>query len=331
MPSNLDVNRYGVAFVPVTTGALEAGSMLVSNFNNSGNLQGTGTTIVEVSPGGPLKTFAQISAAELPGPCPGGAGLTTALTARLSGYVISGSLPTADGSAATAQAGCLIVLDHNGKPVMTLSGNRINGPWDMATLDLGVSAVLFVSNVPNGPVVSMDGGVVNDGTVLRIVLFTPLIGNPVEIAPRTVIASGFGERTDPNALVIGPTGLGLSFDGRLFVADTLGNRIQAIATPLFRQNSDGTGSTVSQNGAFNGPLGLCIAPNGDILTVNSGDGNMVEITPGGSQVAVKAVDLSEQGAGTLFGLAIGLKGVYYGVTATTSWTCGISAYAKPSI
>ncbi len=309
VPGNGDVNPYGVAIAPVTTGNLEAGSILVSNFNNSTNAQGTGTTIVEIDPGGHLKTFAEINAGSLPGACPGGVGLTTALVVLRSGLVIVGSLPTTNGMSATAEAGCLIVLDRNGKPVSTLSGNGINGPWDMTALDFGVSAVLFVSNVLNGTVAA-DGSVVNQGTVLRIVITTPSIGAPVVLA-NTVIASDFEERTDPNALVIGPTGLALGFNGDLYVADTLGNRITAISNALFRGNSAGTGVTLSAGGALNGPLGLALALNGDILAVNSNDGNMVEVTPGGQQVAVKAVDVSGMGAGTLFGLIVGFNGVYY--------------------
>src|SRR5215467_14821580 len=76
IPSNGDINPYGVAVVPSTTGKLVQGHVLVSNFNNSGNLQGTGRTIVEISPGGDLKLFAQIDPQKLPGPCPGGVGLT---------------------------------------------------------------------------------------------------------------------------------------------------------------------------------------------------------------------------------------------------------------
>ena len=49
VPSNGDVNPYGVAMVDSPIGNLYAGDILVSNFNNSSNLQGTGTTIVEVS------------------------------------------------------------------------------------------------------------------------------------------------------------------------------------------------------------------------------------------------------------------------------------------
>ena len=67
VPSNGDVNPYGVGVVPagVPTGGgkLLPQHVLVSNFNNSSNLQGTGTTIVQVSPGdGSTKLFAQIDA-----------------------------------------------------------------------------------------------------------------------------------------------------------------------------------------------------------------------------------------------------------------------------
>jgi hypothetical protein len=311
VPANGDVNPYGVAVVPITAGALLKNEILISNFNNSFNLQGTGSTIDEIDAKGKITLFAALNPNSLPGPCPGGIGLTTALVALKSGFVIVGSLPTSDGTAATAQAGCLIVIDSTGRPVLTLTGNGINGPWDMTALDLDYAAVLFVTNVLNGTVAA-NGSVVSQGSVLRIVLSTPHGGVPREVA-RTVIATGFGERTDPAALVIGPTGLGFAFDGRLYVGDTLQNRIAVIPNALFRPDDAGAGMTVSQGGALNAPLGLAIAPDGDIVTVNGGDGNMVETTPGGRQVTVKAVDVSQQGGGTLFGLAIApnQNGVYF--------------------
>jgi hypothetical protein len=65
-------------------------------------------------------------------------------------------------------------------------------------------------------------------------------------------------------------------------------------------------------GTLNGPLGLTVAPNGNILTVNARR-ECVETTTAGSQVAVKTIDTSGQGAGTLFGLAItpNGSGVYF--------------------
>src|SRR5512143_2755374 len=103
VPANGDVNPYGVAIIHTSTGKLVRGDILVSNFNNSQNQQGTGTTIVEISPGGHVTLFAQISASHLPGPCPGGIGLTTALVALRSGWVIVGSLPTSAGDPATSK------------------------------------------------------------------------------------------------------------------------------------------------------------------------------------------------------------------------------------
>jgi hypothetical protein len=115
VPANGDVNPYGTVVVQHSQGLLHRGDVLVSNFNNSANQQGTGSTIVEISPSGAVTQFAQINAASLPGTCPGGVGLTTALTVLSGGWVIVGSLPTVAGNSATAQAGCLIVLNSNGR------------------------------------------------------------------------------------------------------------------------------------------------------------------------------------------------------------------------
>src|ERR1035438_3559097 len=73
-PANGDQNPYGVAFVPnnfpTGSGPLKHGDILVSNFNNGQNQQGTGTTIVRIPAGGPPTVFFQGNA---------GLGLSTAL------------------------------------------------------------------------------------------------------------------------------------------------------------------------------------------------------------------------------------------------------------
>jgi len=314
VPGNGDLNPYGVAVVKQSEGKLRSGDVLVSNFNNAANQQGTGTTIVQIAPNGKRTLFAGISAAHLPGACPGGVGLTTALTILNHGWVVVGSLPTKAGNPATSKAGCLLVLNRDGKVTETFSGHGINGPWDMTAAGIGGGvAQLFVTNVLNGTVAA-GGKQTNHGTVLRLVVTTPAWGKPRLLA-NTVIGSGFPERTDPAALVIGPTGVGLGKNGILYVADTLRNRIAAIPFAQFRASSAGTGRTVSQNRALSGPLGLIIAPGGNVLTVNSGNGNLVEITPGGTQVAVKTLDKSGSppGAGALFGLAVAPRGagVYF--------------------
>jgi hypothetical protein len=313
VPANGDINPYGTAVIPTSVGSLVAGNVLVSNFNDMNNLQGTGTTLVQVAPGGSMSLFAQIDPHNLPGVCPGGVGLTTALVVLRSGWVIVGSLPTADGSAATAQAGCLLVLNSMGQVMETFSGAPINGPWDMTALDLGNSAALFFTNVLNGTVPRSPHTVLK-GTVVRAWLSIPDGGMPALVS-ETVIGSGFAQRTDPGALVIGPTGVGLGADGTLYVADSLANRIGAIPDAVSRSSSAGTGKNVSRNGNLNDPLGLTIAPNGDVLTVNGNNGFIVETTPGGRQIASKLIDDTGNppGAGALFGLAIvpGGHGVYF--------------------
>jgi DNA-binding beta-propeller fold protein YncE len=312
VPANGDVNPYGVARVPRTTGTLVAGRYLISNFNNVGNAQGTGTTIVQIAADGTFSLFAQIDPSKVS--CPGGIGLTTALVALRSGYVVVGSLPTTDGTSATAAAGCLIVLNRWGNVVETFSGHHINGPWDMTAVDGGFLAALFVTNVLNGTVAA-GGDVVKGGTVARLLLLFPGDGPPL-LLDSTVIASGFPERTDPAALVIGPTGV--AFDdstGTLYVADSLNNRIAAIPGALFLTHSAGVGFTVSEGGALNDPLGLALAPDHHILTANGDDGNIVETNPfTGRQVAVKLVDDTPPaplGAGALFGLIASSDGVYF--------------------
>jgi len=306
VPKNGDVNPYGLVVIPSSTGRLMAGNALVSNFNNRRNLQGTGTTIVEISPAGSFSVFASLDPNKLPGSCPGGVGLTTALVALRSGWVIVGSLPTKDGTSATMQAGCLVVIDRNGNPVETISGGPINGPWDMTALDNGSKgATLFVTNVLNGTVAASPN-TVDGGTVVRIQLSIGT-GMPAVISEK-VIGTSFAERTDPSALVVGPTGVGLAGDGTLYVNDSVNSRIVAIPNAAGRSTST-SGSTVSADMHLNDPLGMAMAPNGDILTVNGGDGNLVETTPSGSQVAVKMLDTSPappgpNGNGTLFGVAV---------------------------
>jgi hypothetical protein len=321
VPANGDVNPYGIVTVPRSVGALHRGDLLVSNFNNSANLQGTGTTIVQIPPGdtdqnvGDAPVFAKIDPNALPGPCPGGVGLTTALAVTRTGFVIVGSLPTSNGVSNTAGAGCLLVLNSRGRVIETIAGGPINGPWDMTAVDHGFFTTLYVTNVLNGtlaasPDPTVPGGVVPGGTVVRIQLLTIPGIRPV-VFDEHVIATGFAERTDPAALVVGPTGVALGRDGTLYVADTQNSRIAAIPDATFRFFPvTGGGLTVSEGRALNAPLGMTLAPNGDILTANGGDGNVVETTPRGIQSAVVAADPN---AGDLFGLTVspGVDGVYY--------------------
>jgi hypothetical protein len=314
VPRNGDLNPYGVAVVSQSQGRLHRGDILVSNFNNFRNFQGTGSTIVQISPRGKVSLFARISRRRLPGYCPGGIGLTTALVI-IHDWVIVGSLPSANGQAATAKAGCLLVLDSRGRVRETFFGAGINGPWDATAVTQGWRSSLFVTNVLNGTVAG-NGAVVNRGTIIRYALrFFRNPAYPPRLTGFTVVGSGFSQQTNSSAFVIGPTGVGIGCNGSLYVADTVNNRITQIRNALTRHSSGGTGTVVTAGGRLNGPLGLAIAPNCNILTVNGGDGRIVETTPSGLQVASRYLDTagSPPGAGALFGLAVAPcgRGVYY--------------------
>ena len=311
VPPNGDVNPYGIVFVPSSVGKLHIGRLLVSNFNDKANNQGTGTTIDQISTAGKSSLFADIDPHALPGSCPGGVGLTTALSVLPGGYVVVGSLPTTNGKSATAKYGCLIVLNSDGHPVSTIAGHNIQGPWDMTSVSSGADTTLFVSMV-------LDGGakagrhVIKNSTVVRIRLRSG-VGQPPKVLSQQVIANGIPWRDDPSALAIGPTGVALASNGTLYLANTLENQITAIPNAMTRTTAAAAGGTpVSIGQHLKQPLGLTLAPNGDILTANAGDGNIVETTPAGKQVAVATAD-KKTGAGSLFGLIVarGGSGVYF--------------------
>ena len=313
VPRNGDVNPYGIVIVRRTTGRLRAGNVLISNFNDKANRQGTGTTIVQVTPGGQRSVFAHVRRSSLPGACPGGIGLTTALSLLPGGWVVVGSTPSRNGMATTAKAGCLLVINNRGQVVRTITGHGINGPWDSTAVAGRRFADLFVTNVLNGTVAG-HGKVVRRGTVVRLTM--RLRGSKPPVLTRSVtVGSGFPEQVNAAAFVLGPTGVGLGRGGWLYVASTQDNRITRIGHALTRMTSAGTGHLVTKGGQLLMPLGLAIAPGGHVLTVNGGNGKIVETTPGGTQVAWRFLDTtgSPKGAGALFGLAVrpGPGGVYY--------------------
>ena len=311
-PANGDQNPYALVVAPVSAGTVQKDDVLVDNFNNSGNLQGTGSTIVDYRPAtGEMTTFAAIPSG-LPG-CPGGIGLSTAMIMLKSGWVIVGSAPSTDGTSKTLGQGCLIVLNSSGKVAGTITGPEINDPWgNMAVIDHGDTAKLFVSNVGFHIGTSGATTVQNHATVLRLDLSIPA-GKPPVVVAKTVIADGLSSQADPGVFLIGPTGLALGDNGELYVSDAIGNRIVAIPDAAARTNSAGAGKEITKGGFLQRPLALTIAPGQKLLVVNGLDGNVVEVDPvSGKQVEEKLIDGDEAqtppGSGDLFGIAMNPDG-----------------------
>ena len=324
VPDNGDQNPYAIVVAPVSAGKILKDDVLIDNFNDLSNLQGLGTTIVDYNPTTKQTTLFASVPRHLPA-CPGGVGLTTAMTMLKSGWVVVGSTPSNDGTTRTKGDGCLLVFSPTGELAATWTGPEINSPWgNIATVDNGATASLFVSmagfDVPAPDVHDPATGqsvIVAKSTVLRLDL-TIADGKPPAIARRTVVASGFAQRADKDVFLIGPTGLALGANDTLYVSDALENRIVAIPEATTRTTSAGTGQEVTRDGLIARPLAMVMTPNGHLLVCNSKNGKVVEIDPvAGKQIAAQWIDTdqaqSPPGSGDLFGIALTPdgKGFYY--------------------
>ncbi|MGH9823971.1 MAG: hypothetical protein ACREDR_12050 [Blastocatellia bacterium] len=294
VPGNGDLNPYGVAFVPPTfpqaNTVLRSGDILVANFNNSNNMQATGTSIVRIAQDGTTSLFFQ-------GTAP--LGLTTALAILKKGFIIVGNVPTTDGTCGTLGQGSLLVLDAGGNLVATITDpTLLDSPWDMAVDDEGHTATAYVSNVVSGTVTRIDLAVNKTG---------------VKVLSRTSIAAGFNHSCSAATFVIGPTGLAFDSNANvLYVASTGDNAIFAIDNASTTAGGGMGRQIYSDNVHLHGPLGMTMAPNGHLL-VSNGDAvnpdpnqpsEIVEFTTSGQFVSQLSVDPNFGGA---FGLAV--KGV----------------------
>jgi DNA-binding beta-propeller fold protein YncE len=290
IPANGDINPYGVAFVPrgfPEGGTIAAGDVLVSNFNNSANLQGAGTTIVQLAPQGalaPPTTAITFFSSSLPG-------LSTALGALRAGFVLVGNVPTSDGTINTIGQGALQVIDRNGHLIQSWTDPEfLDGPWDLAIDDHGAGAHIFVSNVLNGTVARLDVSVASNGLTLL---------------KKTTIASGYMRIPNAAALILGPTGLAYDRDtDTLYVASTADNVIYSIAQARHRTRPVSHGQVAFASEHLRGPLALRFAPNGNLLAANGDAVNadvlhpseIVEFTKWGQFVREYNVDSSPGGA-----------------------------------
>jgi hypothetical protein len=322
VPPNGDLNPYGVAFVPQGfqsgTGRLRPGQVLVSNFNNSMNLQGTGTTIVRVSSSGTPEVFF----AGPPHPSGStGLGLSTALAILQRGFVIVGNVPSTDGTSRTAMPGSLLVINNEGHLVSTISGPLISGPWDMTVIDEGNQAIAFVSMVLSGNVVRLNLDVSSSN---------------VTVTSTTVIASGYPHRGDPAAFEVGPTGL--VYDPTtdvLYVASTVDNAVFSVQNPRTRSNSGGKGTLIYTDAHYlHGPLAMAEAPNGHLIVANSDAINSnpqlpsayVEFTKQGQFVRQLLIDPAQGGS---FGLAVNVSTTEQFLAAVNDNAATLILWRKP--
>lgn len=294
VPANGDVNPYGVAFVPPQFpkgGAVNPGDILISNFNNSNNLQGTGTTIVRIPPTGSQSLFFQ---SQTP------VGLSTALNILRRGFVLVGNFPSTDGTCNTVQPGSILVIDKNGNQVGSITDPSIDGPWDSTLFDQGLSAKFFVANGLSGTIVRFNLSVNQNGVSVKSV---------------TQIASGYMHQCDPVTFVDAPTGLVYDpVKDVLYVASSDDNAVFEVLDAGKTHNDRGTGRIIYQDAThLHEPLAMVMAPNNHLIVSNNDAINpdpnqpseIVEFTTGGQFIKQISVDPNPGGS---FGMALMTSG-----------------------
>jgi hypothetical protein len=276
------LNPYGLDVAKTTSGLLSKGDLVVCNFNDNTNTQGTGYTIVALHP--------------RPGAAP--------------------ILVAAD---PTTLVGCnALALTHNdviwaaafasndepwftpsGALIATFTGSPFNRPFGQiwAHPRQGAEAI-YESNA-------------GDGSIVRINLHT---------LATEVIATGFPINGGMPGSILGPSGL--QYERKtdtLYVVDGQNNSVTAISKVTGLHSgcltvlSNGTrfgGRCKSQarvlfsGSPLNGPISSALLFNGNLVIGNTLDPNgenlMIEINPGGHVMQVRNVDTGA--AGSLFGM-----------------------------
>ena len=288
VPGNGDLNPSGVAFVPRTVPAgagLQPHDVLVSNFNNSRNLEGTGNSIVRIDTSGHATLFYQS--------IPGVTGMTAALGVLSNGWVLAGNLPSLDGTVQTIQPGSISIIKRNGSLFSFVF--TVLSPMGMAVYDNGSggtgTAHVFVSDA---------GG----GTVMRLDLsYTPY---SVSVNQQLKLASGFGYRPDFQRLLLGPAGI--AYDPThdvLYVADSLDNSIYQIVHAATVTSEQVATQFIADVSHLHGPLGMAILPNGHLVIADADSSyntdpnqpsELVEYTAQGTFVNQMSIDPNIQGA-----------------------------------
>jgi hypothetical protein len=286
-PINGDQNPYGLTIAPVTAGGINAGDLIVSNFNNGSpfNIQGLGTTVEDLHP------------------TQGAIPTRIAQDSRLTGpsALVTGTTDDFAWVCAFTANGVPIVNDTaSGGVVEDLTGHGLAQPWGQTfsgTKGIRGVAAFYVSNS-------------TDGSITRI--------NITKKGSFTYdkIATGFSVNHGVPGTVLAPAGL--TYDARadvLYIVDSNVNRVVAFTHPGnvpaggiivnpfggFGGASGSSARVVYAGAPLNAPISSALLYNGDLVVGNTTNNRLIEVTPDGRVVGNKVLDKGAPGA--LFGIA----------------------------
>jgi hypothetical protein len=310
---NGDRDPFGIAVVPLTSGNLTAGDLLVAEFSDQYGTAGAGTTILQVSP-----TTGETSVFFQGAPVAGPVGI--AINPANDGVWVGDYGSAADGTAAND-----LLITPTGQlkatytDATTQGAASLVGVWGQgASLDNGTVS-FYYGNA--GDATTGTGG----GDVWRLTPHPtgPVNGQPVN-ATYAQIANGQGETpAGGNATsAAGPQGFAFAANGTLYETNDANNALYAIPDAA-TATAPVTAQVVYRGHALQSPENVVVDPaNGNLLVANANNNRLVEITPSGRVVA--SLDLARhEPAGALFGLAIGTDAtgnavLYYGNSDTNT-------------
>ncbi len=285
-PVTGDQNPYGLDIAPSDSGLIHRGDLVVCDFNDSANVQGTGNAIIALAPQ------------------PGSSPRPIITNAALLGC--TENVQTRDGTIweTAFVAPDVAIVSPAGTLLKALKGSPFAAPFGITLArdadGIGNDPVFYESDATTGDIVRISAG----GAGVQSV----------------VIATGFAVNDGVPGTELGPSGL--QYDAshdRLYIVDGTNNTLVE-----FRHVSTipAGGITVAANGTsfsgpfahrarlvfsgspLNGPISSALLPNGNIAIGNTGNPNgenlMVEITPHGKVADVKNVDTGASGA--IFGM-----------------------------
>jgi len=280
-----ELNPYGLDIARATVGPIAAGDLVVCNFNNSANVQGTGSTIISLHPQ---------------------AGSTPTHIAKASALVGCDAIALAPNDniwAAAFTANDNPIVSPGGAVLTTLPG----GPWQ------NPFGQTFAPNPGPFGIAAFYESNAADGSIVRIDI------HPGPTFTFDIIATGFAVNGGAPGSILGPSGL--QYDAkhdRLFIVDGANNTLVSFkhVSTIPQGGIHVSGTTFSgpfahrarlvfSGAPLNGPISSALLFNGHIVLGNTldpdGQNLMVEIAPHGSRVLnVKNVDTGT--AGALFGM-----------------------------
>ncbi len=281
-PTNGDQNPYGLDVAKRTAGLIRAGDLVICNFNDRVNVQGTGTSIVVLHPhAGATPTHIRANE-ELLGCTALAVGATDAIWAAAFG--------------------------ENDDPIVSPGGALIT-PLDNPAWHHPFGEIFASGSDDHPPAFYVSNA--GDGSIVRVAIEQS--GFVFE-----TIAHGFAVNGGAPGSILGPSGL--QYDAkhdRLYIIDGADNTVTAFrhvstvpANGIVVHGRTFTGPfahrarSIYAGAPLNGPISSALLPHGHLVLGNTLDPNgknlMVEISSRGELLDVKNVDTGV--AGALFGM-----------------------------